>query len=200
MTPGRTTRTAKFAIRALDESTWNAFAELVERNNGIYGGCWCAPNHVENQRGVSDPRSLKRKLVKTSRAHAALVIDDDGHAQGWCQYGPSESLELKHQRAYNKEPPPLARWRIACIFVDKRHRHQGVARVALEGALRQIAQAGGGRVEAISEVTVGREAQDRFLFSATVELFEELGFKRVRQVGMHAWIVNKTVARLDRHP
>ena len=72
--------------------------------------------------------------------------------------------------------------------------------MALEGALRQIAQAGGGRVEAISEVTVGREAQDRFLFSATVELFEELGFKRVRQVGMHAWIVNKTVARLDRHP
>jgi GNAT superfamily N-acetyltransferase len=200
MTPGRTTRTTKFAIRALDESTWNAFAELVERNNGIYGGCWCAPNHVEYQRGVSDPRTLKRKLVKTSRAHAALVIDDDGHAQGWCQYGPSESLELKHQRAYNKEPPPLARWRIACIFVDKRHRHQGVARVALEGALRQIAQAGGGRVEAISEVTVGREAQDRFLFSATVELFEELGFKRARQVGMHAWIVNKTVARLDRHP
>ena len=195
MTPGRTTRTPKFVIRPLEESTWKAFAELVERNNGIYGGCWCAPNHVEYQRGVSDPRTLKRKLVKSSKAHAALVIDDDGHAQGWCQYGPSESLELKHQRAYNKELPPPARWRIACIFVDKRHRHQGVARAALEGALRQIALAGGGRVEAISEVTAGREAQDRFLFSATVELFEELGFKRVRQVGMHAWIVHKTVAR-----
>jgi len=198
MTPGRSTRTTKFEILALDESTWDAFAELVERNNGIYGGCWCVPNHVEYQRGVSDPRTLKRKLVRTRRAHATLVIDDDGLAQGWCQFGPSESLELKHQRAYNKEPPAPARWRIACIFVDKRHRHQGVARVALKGALRQIAQAGGGRVEAISEVTDGREAQDRFLFSATVELFEELGFRRVRQVGMHAWIVNKTVARPGR--
>ncbi len=28
-------------IRPLDASTWDAFAELVERNNGIFGGCWC---------------------------------------------------------------------------------------------------------------------------------------------------------------
>lgn len=188
MTPGT------YAVRSLDATTWDAFAELVERNNGIYGGCWCAPNHVEYERGVSDPRTLKERLVRDGKAHAALVIDGSGLAQGWCQYGPSDTLELKHRRAYEKEPPPPAAWRIACIFVDKRHRHQGIARSALEGALRQIAEEGGGRVEAISEVTEGREAQDRFLFSATVELFEELGFQRVRQVGKHAWIVSRRVA------
>jgi len=53
---------------------------------------------------------------------------------------------------------------------------RGVARAALEGALDQIAEQGGGLVEAISEVTAGREAQGRFLFSARVELFEDLGF------------------------
>lgn len=194
----RAVGTERFEIRALDASTWSAFAELVERNNGIYGGCWCAPNHVEYQRGVSDPKTLKRQLVEAGRARAALVIDDEGLAQGWCQFGPSDSLALKHQRAYDKEPPRPARWRIACVFVDRRHRHQGVARAAVVGALRQIAQEGGGRVEVISEVTSGREAQDRFLFSATAELFEDLGFERVRQVGMHAWILNKTVARSRR--
>jgi hypothetical protein len=30
-----------YAIRQLDASIWDAFAELVERNNGVYGGCWC---------------------------------------------------------------------------------------------------------------------------------------------------------------
>jgi hypothetical protein len=30
-----------YTIKALDESTWQAFASLVERNNGIFGGCWC---------------------------------------------------------------------------------------------------------------------------------------------------------------
>jgi GNAT superfamily N-acetyltransferase len=179
--------------RALDASTWELFAELVERNNGIYGGCWCIPHHPEYQRGVSDPRTLKHQLVDEGRATAALVVDESGMARGWCQYGHRDELLLKHQREYDKQPPPTAAWRIACIFVDKGHRHQGVARVALRGALDQIAAAGGGVVEAISEVTRERQAQDRFLFSATVELFEDLGFSRVRQVGKHAWIVNTTV-------
>ncbi len=39
----------------------------------------------------------------------------------------------------------------------------------------------------------GREAQGRFLFSATVELFEQCGFSRSRKVGKHAWIVGRQV-------
>lgn len=182
-----------FTVEPLEVGTWDAFADLVERNNGIYGGCWCAPNHVEYQRGVSDPRTLKEELVCAGRAHAAMVFDGEGNAQGWCQYGGADELNLKHGREYAKEPPPAPEWRIACIFVDKRHRGQGIARAALDGALAEIARKGGGLVEAISETTTGREAQSRFLFSATVELFEELGFSRVRQVGKHAWIVHRTV-------
>jgi ribosomal protein S18 acetylase RimI-like enzyme len=184
----------QYATRPLDASTWDAFAELVERNNGIYGGCWCIAHHLEYQRGISDPRTLKEQLVRAGRAHAALVFDEDEVAQGWCQYGSPEELGLKHSREYAKGPPPPARWRITCIFVDKRHRGQGIARAGLEGALAQIAAAGGGLVEAISEVTTGREAQDRFLFSATVELFEQYGFTRGRQVGKHAWILSREIA------
>lgn len=180
--------------RSLDVSTWDAFVELVERNNGIYGGCWCIVHHPEYERRVSEPRALKQQLVTDGRARAALVFDEAGFAQGWCQYGRRDELVLKHKRGYEQDPPPPASWRIACIFVDKRHRRQGVARAALEGALAQIASAGGGRVEAISETTSGREAQDRFLFSATVELFEDYDFSRVRQVGKHAWIVSRTIA------
>jgi hypothetical protein len=42
-------------------------------------------------------------------------------------------------------------------------------------------------------VTAGRQAPGRFLFSATVELFEQFGFTRVRQVGKHAWVVSRVV-------
>jgi hypothetical protein len=34
-----------YVVKALDESTWPAFAALVERNNGIFGGCWCLGFH-----------------------------------------------------------------------------------------------------------------------------------------------------------
>lgn len=183
-----------YTTRPLDTTTWAVFAELVERNDGVYGGCWCIPRHPEYERGVSDPRTLKQQLVEQGKAHAALVVDGAGQAQGWCQYGPRDGLVLKHRREYEKEPPAEAAWRIACVFVDKRHRRSGVARAAVEGALDQIAASGGGLVEAISEVTAGREAQDRFLFSGTVELFEDLGFSRVRPVGKHAWIVSRAVA------
>jgi ribosomal protein S18 acetylase RimI-like enzyme len=181
--------------RPLDASTWDAFAELVERNNGIFGGCWCIGFHPErNQKGL-DHRTAKEERVRTDRAHAALVFDEDGVAQGWCQFGSPEELpSIKHRVKYEKEPPPRPDWRITCFYVDTKHRGQGIARAALEGALQQIAETGGGLVEAIPEVTMGREAHGRFLYSATVELFEQFGFARVRQVGKHAWIVSKVVA------
>ena len=170
------------------------FADLVERNNGIFGGCWCIGYHPEcGQRGL-DYRAVKEDRVRSGRAHAALVIDEGGSAQGWCQYGsPEELSNIKHRREYDKDAPPLPDWRITCIFVDKKHRGEGIARAALEGALDHIAGSGGGLVEAIPEVTAGREAQGRFLFSATVELFEDYGFTRGRQVGKHAWVVSKVV-------
>jgi GNAT superfamily N-acetyltransferase len=185
----------RYTTRPLDASTWAAFAELTERNNGIFGGCWCMGYHPEMSRAsAAANRAAKERRVHEGRAHAALVIDENGAAQGWCQYGSPEELpDIKHRRAYEKEPPPAPDWRITCFFVDRKHRGQGIARAALEGALSQIAQLGGGRVEAISEVTAGRQAQGRFLFSATAELFEENGFTRVRQVGKHAWIVSRVI-------
>jgi GNAT superfamily N-acetyltransferase len=184
-----------YTTRPLDASTWDAFAELVERNNGIFGGCWCLGYHPERTLREGR-RAAKEDRVRTGRAHAALVLDENGRAQGWCQYGSTEELPaIKHRREYDKAPPPPPDWRITCCYVDPKHRGHGVARAALTGALDQISRAGGGRVEAISEVTADRQTPGRFLFSATVELFEQFGFTRDRQIGKHAWIVSRELAR-----
>jgi GNAT superfamily N-acetyltransferase len=184
----------ELSVKELDASTWDAFAELVERNNGIFGGCWCTAFHTEGKERGIDRRAVKQRRVQRGQAHAALVLDQDGAVQGWCQWGcPEELPNIKHKRVYLAEPPSAPEWRITCFYVDPKHRGQGIARAALGGALAQIGRAGGGVVEAIPEVTAGREAQGRFLYSATVELFEDFGFTRQRQVGKHAWIVTKTV-------
>ena len=186
--------TTEYTTRPLDASTWDVFAELVERNNGIFGGCWCMGYHPEHGQREVHPRTIKEDRVRTDRAHAALVLDEHGIAQGWCQYGrPGELLVVRHRREYEKDAPPRPDWRITCFYVDKKHRRQGIARAALQGAVDQIAHSGGGLVEAISEVTADREAVGRFLFSATVELFEQFGFARERQVGKHAWIVRRVI-------
>jgi GNAT superfamily N-acetyltransferase len=183
-----------YTVQPLNSASWPVFAEMVERNNGVFGGCWCIGFHLERNQKGTDHREAKEERVRTDRAHAALVLDEKGVAQGWCQYGsPVELPGIKHRREYEKDAPPLPDWRITCFYVDTKHRGQGVARAALEGAIEQIAAAGGGLVEAISEVTADRKAPGRFLFSATVELFEQFGFARVRQVGKHAWIVSRVV-------
>lgn len=181
-------------IVPLSPETWDLFAELVRRNNGVYGGCWCIGYHPECGQRV-DHEAVKHARVMTDAAHAALVLDAAGLAQAWAQYGPPEELSgIKHRRRYDQDPPPTPDWRLTCVFVDRAHRGRGLARAAVEGALDLIAQAGGGRVEAISETTDGRTAQGRFLFTATAELLEDLGFARVRPVGKHAWILSRDVA------
>ncbi len=127
---------AGYTSRPLDASTWDAFAELVERNDGVCGGCWCIGYHPEcGQRGIGH-RAVKEDRVRTDRAHAALVVDADGAAQGRCQYGsPDELPGIKHRRQCEKDAPPRPHWRITCIYVDRRHRGQGIAGAGPEGAL-----------------------------------------------------------------
>ncbi|MFC7621872.1 GNAT family N-acetyltransferase [Microlunatus sp. GCM10028923] len=195
-----------YTVRALDGTTWDAFAELVERNGGVFGGCWCMGHHaMENGETYRyqryDKRAKKEELVRSGRAHAALVFDADGLAQGWAKYGRLAELPIiEHNRpAYQADPPPAPDWRITCYYTDKRHRRQGIGRAALAGALELIAADGGGLVEALPEATAGRVAHGRFLYQMVVELYEEYGFRRVRQIGKHRWIVSRDVAATNQN-
>jgi hypothetical protein len=71
---------ATYTVKALDESTWASFAALVERNNGVFGGCWCMGFHPDDAgKGAPPALNRERKLarVRAGRAHAALVFDGD---------------------------------------------------------------------------------------------------------------------------
>ena len=59
----------------LDASTWDAFAELVERNNGIFGGCWCIGYHPERGARGIDHRVSKEDRVGTRCRHAVTEVD-----------------------------------------------------------------------------------------------------------------------------
>jgi len=182
--------------RPLDVSTWPAFADLVERSNGVWGGCWCMGFHSEGvgrDRSPAQNRADKERRVREGHAHAALVFADDT-CVGWCQYGPVDELpRIKARRAYEAglgDPPLLPDWRITCFFVDRTHRRAGVAAAGLAGALAQIAAAGGGRVESYPEDTEGRKVSGSFLHNGTVAMFEQQAFTRDRRIGKDRWVVS----------
>jgi GNAT superfamily N-acetyltransferase len=182
--------------RALTAETWDAFADLAERHNGVWGGCWCTwfhTKHAEKTFEAADNRALKQRLVEEGRAHAALVFDGD-EAVGWCEYGPPIELpNLNHQKEYEAGVVTPPDYRVTCFFVDRRYRRQGVAAVALRGALELIAQAGGGIVEAYPQDTQGKQITASFLYSATRSLFEDAGFTYSRPKGKNHCVMTKTV-------
>jgi GNAT superfamily N-acetyltransferase len=94
--------------------------------------------------------------VHNGTAHAALVYDGDD-CVGWCQFGSTDELpRIKRRRAYESVEVRVPDWRITCFFVDKEYRGQGIASVALRGALREIARMGGGLVESFPEDVTDR--------------------------------------------
>jgi GNAT superfamily N-acetyltransferase len=187
---------SSFDVRALDESTWRDFAALVERHNGVWGGCWCMAFHEEGvgrHKTVAQNRSEKECRVREGRAHAALVYDGKT-CVGWCQFGPTDELpRIKHKRAYLEGLDELPDWRITCFFVDRDYRRRGVAGTALAGALREIARLGGGTVESYPQDNEGRPVSTSFLHNGTVAMFEKQGFSRTRRLGKNHWVLSKVV-------
>ena len=183
-----------YIVKALDESTWDAFAALVERNNGIFGGCWCMGFHPEGTGRETTPalnRDRKLERVQAGTAHAALVFDGDD-CLGWCQFGaPDELPRIKSRAAYERGLTALPDWRIACCFVGKGHRRQGVATAALAGALDLIAGPGRGNGRGIPG---GRRlGACRLPFNGALSTYEKLGFTRDRKIGKHRWVVTRLV-------
>ncbi|HEX5583604.1 hypothetical protein [Gaiella sp.] len=183
-----------YTIRALDESTWDAFATLVDANNGVFGGCWCIGFHPEGgdkQTTAALNRERKLERVRQGTTHAALVFDGDD-CLGWCQFGsPAELPRIKSRARYEKGLSTPPDWRIACNFVGKGHRRRGVASAGLAGALELIAGLGGGTVEGYPEAADAVPAG--FLFNGALSTYERLGFTRDRQIGKHRWVVTKIV-------
>lgn len=187
---------SEYTVRALGTDTWDAYAALIEKHNGVWGGCWCTWFHTfssEKTRTVDGNRSLKERLVRGGHAHAALVFDGE-QAVGWCQYGsPLELPNIKHRKEYESGQDTRPDYRLTCFFVDRHHRRQGVAGLALTGALDLIASAGGGVVEAYPQDMRGEKTSASFLYSVTRSLFERAGFVYQRPLGKHHSVMRKTV-------
>ncbi|MET0991643.1 MAG: GNAT family N-acetyltransferase, partial [Lacisediminihabitans sp.] len=74
------------------------------------------------------------------------------------------------------------------------HRRSGVAYEALDGALLQIALAGGGEVVSFpNELVPGKRTSSSFLHNGTRAMFEKAGFTFERHIGKSKTVMRKTV-------
>ena len=191
-----TTNTESLTIKALGPDTWDAFADLAERHNGVWNGCWCTwfiTAHAEKSHTAEGNRELKKRCVEEGTNHAALVLDGD-RAVAWCEFGtPAELPNIYHRKEYEEGLTRLPDYRLTCFFVDRGYRREGVARIALRGALDLIPAAGGGVVEAYPHDTEGKKTSSSFLYNGTRQMFEDAGFTYDRPKGKKNCVMSMTV-------
>lgn len=141
---------------------------------------------------VRASRRTKRSLVEHGSSHGILVYAD-GEPVGWCQYGPKEELpRVDAATLYRRMAPGDGRrrlWRITCFWVDRPHRHRGVAKRALGAALEAIRTAGGGLVEGFPARTKGFPAD----WTGTLSMFRREGFHVVAPYGKYNFLVRREV-------
>ena len=198
--------TDDLTIRPLTPDTWRAFADLVERHNGVFGGGrWCTYFHSvpsrDKDRTYESNRDLKCQLVEQGRAHAALVFDGD-EAVAWAEFGPPEELLDLHQplpKEYEASLVAAPDYRITCIFVDRRYRRGGVAALALRRSAGADLPGGwrGGRGIPARHVEAARRQENvapHFLDNGTRRMDEEAGFTFQRSKGQKNCATIRTIA------
>ena len=110
----------------------------------------------------------------------------------WAEFGSCAELpNIYHRKQYDDEADLTPDYRITCIFTDKRYRRRGVSKLALQGALDLIAQAGGGVVEGYPHDPAGKRVA--VLYNGTRAMFEEAGFELVRTKGQRNTVMRRTV-------
>jgi hypothetical protein len=190
---------ARFSVKELGPQTWPDFARIMEKHNGVWGGCWCVSYHLKHdveKQWSGRHRELKERLVLANQSHAALVYDG-ADVVGWCQFGPPAELPAR-MSGFNRLGLAPPDWRIPCFFVDRDRRKQGVADAALAGALHIIAAKGGGTVDAYPIATRGKPYSSSFLWGGTESMFAEAGFRPVGHLGTSKLVMRKVVRRRQR--
>lgn len=174
-----------YIIKSLNQETWNSFEQLVEKHNGVWGGCWCTYFHEKPPgfiRNNDTNKCFKKKLVEEGKSHAALVFDEE-KCIAWCQFGEPEELPNIYHKKEVETKFKTPDWRITCFFVDIGYRKKGISVIALNGALELIKNSGGGIVESYPQDTQEKKITSSFLYNGTKQIFEQVGFKYEGQKG-----------------
>jgi len=145
------------------------------------------------KRSAKQNKEEKQVLVNQGKSHGVLVYDN-GEPVGWCQFGPREELPRIDRIRNYKPSSQEAFWRITCFFVDKDHRGRGVVKEVLRSALEAMRAHGVRLVEAYP-IDTSKAYRKSSLYSGSLRLFEEFGFKKVSQLGENRVIVQKALWR-----
>ncbi|WP_314686659.1 GNAT family N-acetyltransferase [uncultured Bifidobacterium sp.] len=165
----------------VDSARWSDL-ELLFGDRGACGGCWCMYWRVEKasfESGKGDANRIAlRELVMSGEPVGVLGYRGDVPV-GWCSIAPRKAYpRLERSRALKRvDDRPV--WSVGCLFVERRHRHQGVSSELVQGAVEYARVNGATIIEAYPVVPHGDGMPGAFLWTGVPSAYRALGFTEV---------------------
>lgn len=141
------------------------------------------------------PDGASRRAAMKSRIEAGVPIGILGYRDGvpvaWCSIAPRDTYRALGGLADSETGEQV--WALACFFIKREHRGQGLANKLLLAAIDHAARNGATIVEAYP---VDPESPS-YRFMGFVETFIKAGFQNVGRAGKRRYVMRFSIA-LDR--
>jgi GNAT superfamily N-acetyltransferase len=189
---------AKLQFRPLTASRWKDFERLFGAN-GACGGCWCmlwrlSRKQFDAQKGAGNKRAM-RALVGEGREPGLLAYRGE-QAIGWCALAPRAQYPALERSRVLAPVDDRPCWSVACLFVQREFRGQGVATALLRAA---VAHARANGAEILEGYPVEPRGSDpippAFAWTGIPSAFRAAGFREVARRSPTRPIMRRRCAR-----
>jgi len=171
-----TTQKIKIKTKPVDKDNWKDFERLFE-SKGAPKYCWCMAWRMTKDELKHNSSPGRKKFIKQrvwSRTPIGLLGYVDKEAIAWCSIAPRDT----YQRLGGDEDLQDV-WSIACFFIKRDYRDQGVVDVLIENAKKYAKKNGAQYLEAYP---VGPDSPS-YRFMGFTQTFEKADFEFVKKAG-----------------
>jgi hypothetical protein len=183
---------SRYAIRPVTADQWDRLAEFFGPS-GAYSHCWCVWWRVPGKDfdagcrdGGAGNREVLQRLTEEGRIPGLLAYrtEDPETPVGWVSVAPrGDFSRVQRSRLLKPEADdPLddeAVWSIACFWIPRGNRRQGIGRALLDGAAKYAFAQGAAAVEGYPVDTGGGKTAAASIFTGTAAMFGDAGFVEV---------------------
>ena len=169
-------------FQPLTVTQWDDFVELFGER-GACGGCWCmlwrlTRKQFEAQKGELNKRAMK--AIVDSEEVPGILAYVGTKAIGWCAIAPRSTYSALARSRILQPIDDSPCWSVACLFIEKAYRKQGVSTQLLAAAIGYAKSKGAAVVEGYPvEPKSEEDIPPAFAWTGIPKAFIRAGFKEV---------------------
>jgi len=177
---------SRLVFREVDRRTWPDFAALFEGKGGP-SYCWCMAWRPLTPADRTGPAGKRRKAMEAlveEGVPVGLLAYEAGTPVGWCSIAPRET----YRPLGGPESPGERVWSIACFYIPRERRGEGIGEKLLIAAIAHAKREGATVIEAYP---VDPDSPS-YRFMGFVDLFSRNGFEEVGRAGSRRHVMRLT--------